>query len=95
MKRTSFKINNQVLVGNNAPLIFIGGPCAIETRDHSFKMAEKILKAGIKRQDGWLYYLDRRLNVYRARMDRGGEKRRKNEKKGGSNKMERGFGKPK
>ena len=42
MKRTSFKINNQVLVGNNAPLIFIGGPCAIETRDHSFKMAEKI-----------------------------------------------------
>jgi len=40
------------------------------------KMAEKVLKAGITRKPGWLYYLDRNLDVYRAKMVRGGEKKR-------------------
>jgi 2-dehydro-3-deoxyphosphooctonate aldolase (KDO 8-P synthase) len=35
---------NQVEIGGNKPLSFIGGPCAIESRDHAFKMAELISK---------------------------------------------------
>lgn len=31
-----------VLIGGNGPLAFIGGPCAIESRDHCMKMAERI-----------------------------------------------------
>jgi 2-dehydro-3-deoxyphosphooctonate aldolase (KDO 8-P synthase) len=31
-----------VLIGENLPLVFIGGPCAIESLDHTFMMAEKI-----------------------------------------------------
>lgn len=33
---------NKVNVGNNLPLVFIGGPCAIENKDHAFKMAVQI-----------------------------------------------------
>ena len=33
---------NSVEIGNDNPLVFIGGPCAIETIDHSLFMAEKI-----------------------------------------------------
>ena len=29
-------------IGFGAPLVFFGGPCAIESRDHAFKMAESI-----------------------------------------------------
>ncbi len=31
-------------LGSNLPLVFIGGPCAIESRDHAFSMAKKIKK---------------------------------------------------
>lgn len=31
-------------IGNNLPLVFIGGPCAIESYDHSMNMASKIKK---------------------------------------------------
>lgn len=31
-----------VTIGSTLPLAFIGGPCAIESRDHSFMMAERI-----------------------------------------------------
>jgi len=31
-----------VKIGANTPLVFIGGPCAIESRDHTFMMAERI-----------------------------------------------------
>lgn len=31
-------------IGKNNDLVFIGGPCAIETRDHTFFMADKIQK---------------------------------------------------
>ncbi len=37
-------------------------------------MAEKITKAGIKREKGYLYYLDKQGDVSRAKMARGGKK---------------------
>ena len=35
---------NKLKIGARLPLVFIGGPCVIENREHSFKMAEKIKK---------------------------------------------------
>lgn len=32
----------KVKIGERLPLVFIGGPCAIESRQHAFKMAESI-----------------------------------------------------
>jgi len=37
-------------------------------------MAEKIAKAGVKREDGYLYYIDKAGDVSRAKMARGGKK---------------------
>ena len=34
----------KVKIGKYNPLVFIGGPCAIESRDHSLKMASRIKK---------------------------------------------------
>lgn len=34
-------------------------------------MATKVEKLGINKEDGWLYYLDKRGNVSRAKMGRG------------------------
>jgi len=34
----------KVMIGARLPLVFIGGPCAIESRDHAFFMAEQIKK---------------------------------------------------
>ena len=31
-----------VQIGSNNPLVFIGGPCAIESRDHTLYMAQEI-----------------------------------------------------
>ncbi|MBH09544.1 MAG: 3-deoxy-8-phosphooctulonate synthase [Candidatus Marinimicrobia bacterium] len=33
---------NQVKIGYKLPLVFFGGPCAIESREHAFKMAYEI-----------------------------------------------------
>jgi len=45
----------KVTIGANLPLVFIGGPCAIESREHAFKMAQEISvicdKIGIE----WIY----------------------------------------
>jgi len=42
-------------IGHGLPLVFVGGPCAIESRDHAFKMAEAIgaicKRVGIE----WIY----------------------------------------
>ncbi len=38
-------------------------------------MAQKVAKAGIKREKGWLYYLDKQGDIARARMARGGGKK--------------------
>ena len=45
----------KVKIGGRLPLIFIGGPCAIESRDHAFKMAKAISE--ICRRVGilWIY----------------------------------------
>ncbi|MBM3253075.1 MAG: hypothetical protein FJZ16_02330 [Candidatus Omnitrophica bacterium] len=37
-------------------------------------MAEKVAKAGIKRENGYLYYLDKQGDISRAKMARGGKK---------------------
>ncbi len=37
-------------------------------------MAQKVAKAGVKRQKGYLYYLDKQGDVSRAKMARGGNK---------------------
>ena len=34
-------------------------------------MATKVAKVGLKKEDGWLYYLDKKGNVSRAKMGRG------------------------
>ena len=34
----------KINIGGKSPLVFIGGPCAIESKDHAFLMAEKISK---------------------------------------------------
>ena len=37
-------------------------------------MAEKVCKAGVKREKGYLYYMDKQGDVSRAKMARGGKK---------------------
>jgi len=39
-------------------------------------MAEKVAKAGIRREKGWLYYLDKQGDVSRTKMARGGSRTR-------------------
>ncbi|MBI5202991.1 MAG: hypothetical protein HY925_15475 [Elusimicrobia bacterium] len=43
-------------------------------------MAEKVAKAGVKREEGFLYYVDKQGDVSRAKMARGGKKGGKPEK---------------
>jgi hypothetical protein len=38
-------------------------------------MAQQVAKVGVKREKGWLYYLDKKGDVSRAKMARGGKKR--------------------
>ena len=38
-------------------------------------MAQKVSKVGVKREKGWLYYVDKKGDVSRAKMARGGLKR--------------------
>ena len=44
-----------VRIGPNLPLVFIGGPCAIESRDHSFLMAEAIGNIVRKLDVPWIF----------------------------------------
>ena len=37
-------------------------------------MAEKVAKVGVKKQKGYLYFVDKKGNVSRAKMARGGKK---------------------
>lgn len=45
----------QVQIGAKLPLAFIGGPCAIESREHAFKMAEEIGKICRRVGIPWIY----------------------------------------
>jgi hypothetical protein len=49
-------------------------------REVIHNMAEKVAKAGVKRQDGYLYFIDKQGDVSRAKMARGGKKGGKPEK---------------
>ena len=44
-------------------------------------MAEKVAKVGIKKQAGYLYFVDKHGDISRAKMARGGQKRKKAKKK--------------
>ena len=44
-------------------------------------MAEKVLKCGIKKKAGYLYFIDKKGDISRAKMARGGQKRKKKKKK--------------
>ena len=45
----------EVLVGNDLPLVIIAGPCAIETRDHALKTAEKLVSLSRELSFGLVY----------------------------------------
>ena len=45
----------KVQIGGNLPLAFVGGPCAIENRDHSLFMAEAISKICDKLNISWIF----------------------------------------
>ena len=59
MKKTIIKVGygsvNKVKIGSNMPLAFIGGPCAIESREHAFKMADLIGNVCNKLNIPWIY----------------------------------------
>jgi hypothetical protein len=38
---------------------------------------EKVLKCGIKKQKGYLYFIDKQGDISRAKMARGGRKKKK------------------
>jgi len=44
-------------------------------------MAEKVCKCGIKREEGYLYFVDKQGDVSRAKMARGKKKAKSSKKK--------------
>lgn len=46
---------SKVTIGGSSPLAFIGGPCAIESREHAFMMAEAIDNVCRKLRTPWIY----------------------------------------
>ena len=42
-------------IGNKLPLAFIGGPCAIESRDHAFMIAAELQKICARLEVPWIY----------------------------------------
>lgn len=46
---------NRLKIGEGLPLVFIGGPCAIENREHALKMAGDIDKICRKVGIDWIY----------------------------------------
>ena len=40
-------------------------------------MAEKVAKVGIKREEGYLYFVDKQGDISRSKMARGGGKKKK------------------
>jgi len=45
----------KVLIGGGGKLVLIGGPCAIENRDHAFMMADRIGKVCEELGVDWIY----------------------------------------
>jgi 2-dehydro-3-deoxyphosphooctonate aldolase (KDO 8-P synthase) len=46
---------DKVAIGDQLPLVFIGGPCAIESREHAFKMAAMISEICSRLGVLWIY----------------------------------------
>jgi 2-dehydro-3-deoxyphosphooctonate aldolase (KDO 8-P synthase) len=46
---------SRVTIGDKQPLAFIGGPCAIESRDHAFMMADEVQKISDRLKIPWIY----------------------------------------
>jgi 2-dehydro-3-deoxyphosphooctonate aldolase (KDO 8-P synthase) len=46
---------SKVSIGDRLPLAFIGGPCAIEGREHAFRMADEIGKICRRVGMNWIY----------------------------------------
>lgn len=44
-------------------------------------MAEKVAKVGIKKERGYLYFVDRQGDISRAKMARGGQSRSKSRRR--------------
>ena len=59
MDSKTVKVGNNdvksVRIGNNNPLVFIGGPCAIESMDHTLFMAEEIKKICDELDIQWIF----------------------------------------
>ena len=59
MKSKEFQVGygkvNKVSLGSDNPLVFIGGPCAIESRDHAFMLADKLSAICNKLNIPWIY----------------------------------------
>lgn len=43
-------------------------------------MAQKVLKCGIKKEDGWLYFIDKDGDIARVKMVRGKKKKKATKK---------------
>ena len=46
---------NKIEIGGTRPLVFVGGPCAIESREHALIMAESISEICGKLDIPWIY----------------------------------------
>ncbi len=44
-------------------------------------MAEKVAKVGVKKEPGYLYFIDKQGDISRAKMARGGQRRSKSSRK--------------
>ncbi len=49
-------------------------------------MAQKVLRCGIKKEPGYLYFIDKDGDIARAKMARGGKKKKKSAKKASAKK---------
>ncbi len=52
-------------------------------------MAQKVLKCGVKKEKGYLYFIDKDGDIARAKMARGGKKKAKPAKKKTAKKKKR------
>ncbi|MBN2566619.1 hypothetical protein JXB02_00865 [Candidatus Woesearchaeota archaeon] len=51
--------------------------------------AQKVAKVGIKKERGYLYFVDKNGDISRAKMARGGQKRKKKAKKAAKKKAKK------
>ena len=59
MRKTTIEVGYgnvaRVRIGDRLPLVFIGGPCALESREHAFRMAEVIRRICERVEIPWIY----------------------------------------